>query len=148
VVGKAEHLEKGSNPRFIVTSLPPEPWPAKELYEKLYCQRGDMENRIKEHQTDLFGHQMSTHTMASNQLRLYFSTIAYMLITTLRHHALAGTELERAQPGTIRLKLLKIGAVVTISVRRIWLRMASGYPCQQLFAQALQRFQHLRAAPP
>jgi hypothetical protein len=147
VVGKAEHLEKGSNPRFIVTNLPVDSWAAQPLYEKLYCARGDMENRIKEHQNDMFGHQMSTHTMRSNQLRLYFSTIAYMLVNTLRHEALAGTELERAQPSTIRLKLLKIGALVTVSVRRICIRMASGYPYQQLFAQALDRLKLMRLSP-
>lgn len=147
VVGKAEHLDKGPNPRFIVTNLDAQQWQAQPLYEKLYCARGNMENRIKEHQTDMFGHQMSTHLMRSNQLRLYFSTIAYMLVTTLRAEALTGTELERAQPGTIRLKLLKIGALVTVSVRRICLSLASGYPHQQLFAQTLDRLKLMRAAP-
>lgn len=147
VVGKAEYLEKGKNPRFIVTNLDASQWPAQPLYEKHYCARGDMENRIKEHQGDLFGHQTSTHMMASNQLRLHFSTIAHMLLTTLRHEALAGTELERAQPGTLRLKLLKIGALVSISVRRICLRLAGGYPYQQLFSLALTRLKQMRASP-
>jgi hypothetical protein len=106
-----------------------------------------MENRIKEHQSDLFGHQMSTHTMRSNQLRLYFSTIAHMLMTTLRHEALADTELERAQPATIRLKLLKIGALISVSVRRVCVRLASGYPYQELFAKALSRLKLMRQAP-
>jgi hypothetical protein len=147
VVAKAEYLDKGPNPRFIVTSLDKTNWPEQQLYEKLYCGRGDMENRIKEHQTDMFGYRLSTHTMRSNQLRLFLSTIAYMLLTTLRREGLGGTELEKAQAGTIRLKLLKIGALVKVSVRRIWFRLASGYPYQELFAEVLDRLKLLPRAP-
>jgi hypothetical protein len=146
VVAKAEHLEKGSNPRFIVTSLSASRWPAQALYEQTYCARGDMENRIKEHQADMFGDRMSTHTMRSNQLRLYFSTIAYMLLTTLRREALVGTELEKAQAGTIRLRLLKIGALVRVSVRRVWIRIASGYPYRELLETILSRIRKIPVA--
>ncbi len=147
VVAKAEHLAKGSNPRFVVTNLPGEEFPAAELYEKIYCARGDMENRIKEHQADMFADRMSASVTKSNQLRLYLSTVAYMLITTIRREALRGTALEMAQAGTIRLKLLKIGARITTSVRRICLSMSSGYPLQELFAVALARLQNMRPAP-
>jgi hypothetical protein len=140
VVGKAEHLEKGSNPRFVVTSLPAVP--PKTLYEDLYCARGDMENRIKEQQLDLFADRTSTATMRSNQLRLYFSSLAYVLLQYLRQFGLRGTELARAQCGTIRLKLLKIGALVSVSVRRIRFRLASGYPYAQLFAQVSANLRH------
>ncbi len=140
VVGKAEHLEKGSNPRFVVTSL--KSVPAKALYEDLYCARGEMENRIKEQQLDLFADRTSAATIRSNQLRLYFSSLAYVLLQYLRQVGLRGTELARAQCGTIRLKLLKIGALVSVSVRRVRLRMASGYPYAQLFAQVLDNLRH------
>jgi hypothetical protein len=140
VVGKAEHLEKGSNPRFIVTSLPNVP--PKALYEEIYCARGEMENRIKEQQLDLFADRTSAASMRSNQLRLYFSSFAYVLLQTLRRVGLRGTEFARAQCGTIRLKLLKIGALVSVSVRRVRLRMASGYPYAQLFAQVLDNLRH------
>jgi hypothetical protein len=140
VVGKAEHLEKGSNPRFVVTSLMKVP--PKTLYEDIYCARGEMKNRIKEQQLDLFADRTSAATMRSNQLRLYFSSFAYVLLHHLRRVGLCGTELARAQCGTIRLKLLKIGALVTVSVRRIRLRMASGYPYAQLFGQVLDNLRH------
>jgi hypothetical protein len=139
VVGKAEHLEKGSNPRFVVTSLPAE---ARALYEDIYCARGEMENRIKEQQLDLFADRTSAAGMRSNQLRLYFSSFAYVLLHYLRRVGLRGTELARAQCGTIRLKLLKIGALVTVSVRRIRFRMASGYPHADLFWQVLANLRH------
>lgn len=138
VVAKAEHLDKGANPRFVVTSLPAEQMPAQELYEKMYCARGDCpENRIKEQQLDLFADRTSTGKMWSNQLRLYFSSIAYVLLQTLRRLALAGTELEKAQCGTIRLKLLKIGAQIRVTVRKVWVSMAQGYPYATLFARVL-----------
>jgi hypothetical protein len=140
VIGKAEHLEKGSNPRFVVTSL--KNVPPKALYEDIYCARGEMENRIKEQQLDLFADRTSAATMRSNQLRLYFSSFAYLLLHHLRRVGLCGTELARAQCGTIRLKLLKIGALVSVSVRRIRLRMASGYPHADLFAQILANLRH------
>ena len=109
VVGKAEHLSKGANPRFIVSSLPSGDYDARTLYENLYCARGDMENRIKEQQLALFAERTSTHEMHANQLRLYFSSFAYVLMQTLRRLALQGTALARAQCDTLRLKLLKVG---------------------------------------
>jgi hypothetical protein len=138
VVAKAEHLDKGANPRFVVTSLSQEQMATQELYEKGYCARGECpENRIKEQQLDLFADRTSTGKMWSNQLRLYFSSIAYVLLQTLRRTALAGTELEKAQCGTIRLKLLKIGAQVRVTVRKIWISLAEGYPYAALFARVL-----------
>ena len=134
VVAKAEHLEKGENPRFVVTSLGEEAWPAQVLYENLYCARGDMENRLKE-QLMLFSDRTSTHYLRSNQLRLYFSSMAYVLMQMLRRLGLAGTELEKAQCSTIRLKLLKIGAVIRITVRKVWVSLAGGYPYVELFRQ-------------
>lgn len=132
VIGKAEHLLRGRNPRFIVTSLAQTP---AYLYERIYCARGDMENRIKEQQLGLFADRTSTATMQANQLRLYFSSVAYMLMQAFRRLGLRGTEFARAQCTTIRLKLLKIGAQIRISVRRIWIRMAGGYPYVDAFAQ-------------
>ena len=143
VIAKAEHLEKGSNPRFVVTSLGRERWKARELYEDLYCQRGEMENRIKE-QLMLFADRTSTALLRSNQIRLYFSSVAYTLMEALRRLGLQQTELARAQASTIRLKLLKIGALIRITVRRVWISMAAGYPYAELFAQAWAR---LRASP-
>ena len=134
VVAKAEHLEKGENPRFVVTSLRAEEWPASALYEELYCARGDMENRIKE-QLMLFADRTSTAYLRSNQLRLYFSSVAYVLLQMLRHLGLQGTELAKAQCATIRLKLLKIGALIRISVRKVWISLAGGYPYVELFRQ-------------
>jgi len=145
VIGKAEHLEKGSNPRFVVTSLSARQWGARYIYESLYCARGDMENRVKEQQLGLFADRTSTATMHANQLRLYFSSIAYLLLQTLRRVALEGTAMATAQCTTIRLKLLKIGAHVQVTVRRIWFRMAGGYPYAETFAQA---FDNLRKIPP
>jgi hypothetical protein len=138
VVAKAEHLQKGANPRFVVTSLGRERWEARELYEDLYCQRGEMENRIKE-QLMLFADRTSTALLRSNQIRLYFSSMAYVLMEALRRLGLKQTELARAQASTIRLKLLKVGALIRITVRRIWVSMASGYPYAELFAQACAR---------
>jgi hypothetical protein len=134
VVAKAEHLEKGENPRFVVTSLNREAWPAQELYEQHYCARGDMENRIKE-QLMLFSDRTSSHYLRSNQLRLYFSSIAYVLLQMLRRLGLQGTELAKAQCSTIRLKLLKIGALIRITVRKVWISLAGGYPHVALFQQ-------------
>ena len=141
LIGKAEYLDGGENPRFVVTSLPKSRWPAQKLYEKLYCARGEMENRIKEQQLYLFADRTSSATMRANQLRLWFSSVAYVLMNELRQVALKGTELARAQCHTIRLKLLKIGARVTISVRRIVIHMAGGYPHQALFQKVLTRIQ-------
>jgi hypothetical protein len=138
VVAKAEHLEKGENPRFVVTSLLGEAWPAQTLYEEHYCARGDMENRIKE-QLMLFSDRTSTHYLRSNQLRLYFSSIAYVLLQMLRRLGLAGTELAKAQCSTIRLKLLKIGALIRITVRKVWISLAGGYPYVALFRQVHEK---------
>jgi hypothetical protein len=141
VIGKAEYLEGGENPRFVVTSLPKKRWPATLLYGELYCARGEMENRIKEQQLYLFADRTSSATMRANQLRLWFSSVAYVLMNELRQVALRGTELARAQCHTIRLKLLKIGARVTVSVRRVVIHMAGGYPYQRLFHTVLARIQ-------
>jgi hypothetical protein len=138
VVAKAEHLEKGENPRFVVTSLSGEPWPAQALYEERYCARGDMENRIKE-QLMLFSDRTSTHYLRSNQLRLYFSSIAYVLLQMLRRLGLEGTELAKAQCSTIRLKVLKIGALIRITVRKVWVSLAGGYPYVALFRQVYEK---------
>ena len=134
VVAKAEHLEGKENPRFIVTSLSNEPWTAQALYEELYCARGDMENRIKE-QLSLFADRVSAETMRANQLRLYFSVMAYVLMSGLRRLGLKATELAQAQVSTIRTKLLKIGARVRVTVRKVWISMASSYPWQGLYQQ-------------
>jgi len=139
VVAKAEHLAKGANPRFIVTSLTCEDAEAQELYEKIYCARGDMENRIKECQLDLMADRTSAATLKANQLRLWFSSLAYVLVTALRRIALKGTELQEATAGTIRLKLLKLGALVTVSVRRIKIAIASASPLKTVFARAQTR---------
>lgn len=147
VVAKAEHLEKGSNPRFVVTSLAAERMEGRALYEDLYCARGDMENRIKEQQLCLFADRTSTAYLRSNQIRLYFSSFAYLLMQALRRFGLAGTEMARAQCDTIRLKLLKIGAHIRITVRKVWVSMASGCPFAKLFAEVyhkLRRMQPLR----
>jgi Transposase DDE domain group 1 len=130
VVAKAEHLPKGANPRFVVTSLPAEEIDARALYEDLYCARGQVENRIKEQQLDLFADRTSAATMAANQLRLWFASFAYVLLDALRRIGLRFTQFATATCGTIRLKLLKIGAQVRTSVRRIKIAMASACPHQ------------------
>ncbi len=144
VVGKAEVLWKGDNPRFVVTSLSPRKACAKRLYEKLYCARGEMENRIKEQQLDLFADRTSAHTMRANQLRLYFSSFAYVLMHALRRLGTGGTRFARAQCSTIRLKLLKIGARIRITARRVWLSFSQSYPYAEVFARVLG---NLRKAP-
>ena len=140
VVGKAEHLEKGSNPRFVVTSLPSQNWAARALYEDLYCARGEMENRIKE-QLMLFSDRTSTAYLRSNQIRLHFSSVAYLLMQALRRLGLQGTELAKAQCTTLRFKLLKIGALMRITARKVWVSLASGYPYQELFRQVYAQLQ-------
>jgi hypothetical protein len=130
VVAKAEHLDKGANPRFVVTTLQGE---ARTLYEQIYCARGDMENRIKEQQLALFADRTSAATMRANQLRLWFSSVAYTLMEALRRLALAGTELARAQCDTIRCRLLKIGARIHVSVRRVWVALSESCPLAELF---------------
>lgn len=134
VVAKAEHIDGKENPRFIVTSLSAERWKAQELYEELYCARGDMENRIKE-QFWLFADRVSAETMRANQMRLYWSVMAYVLVSGLRRLGLKATELAQAQVATIRTKLLKIGAQVRVTVRKVWVSMASSYPWQDLYQQ-------------
>jgi hypothetical protein len=143
VIAKAEHLAKGANPRFVVTSLSAEKWPARALYEDLYCARGDMENRIKEQQLALFADRTSTHEMRSNQLRLYFSSFAYVLMQTLRRLGLKNTPMAKAQCDTIRLKLFKIGAHIHFSVRRVRIAFSESYPYAGLFEQILQRLQRI-----
>ena len=139
VVGKAEHLERGSNPRFVVTSFSEEEWDAQRLYEDLYCARGEMENRIKEQQLDLFADRTSCCVMRANQVRLYFSSFAYVLLSELRRIGLAGTKMARAQCGTIRLKLLKIGARIRVTVRRIWIAMSESWPYREILLHAWYR---------
>ncbi len=136
VVGKAEHTPKGSNPRFVVTSLSAQDYDARALYEDVYCARGEMENRIKEQQLDLFADRTSAATMRANQLRLWFASMAYVLMAALRRIGLAGSRFADAACGTIRLKLLKIGALVRLSVRRLKLAMASSFPYQQEYRNA------------
>jgi len=144
VVGKAEHLEKGANPRFVVASLSPEKFEARALYEDLYCARGNMENRIKEQQLCLFADRTSCQSMRANQLRLWFSSVAYSLLQALRRLGLSGTSLAQAQCDTIRLKLLKIGAQIRVTVRKVWVSLAEGYPYETLFRQVHQNLLAVR----
>jgi len=144
VIVKAEHNAGGANPRFVVTNLPGDP---QSLYDHRYCARGDMENRIKEQQLDLFAGRTSCHAFLANQFRLLLSSAAYVLVESLRRLGLKGTELEKAQAGTIRLKLLKIGARIVCSVRRVVLHLAGGYPFKRLFAHILSRLRRPMPAP-
>jgi Transposase DDE domain group 1 len=147
VVAKAEHLDKGANPRFVVTSLEAQERPAQPLYEEDYCGRGEMENRIKEQQLHLFADRTSAQTMRANQIRLFFSSIAYVLLEALRRLGLAGTELAAAQCQTIRLKLLKIGALVQVTVRKVWVRLASSCPYTAVFQRVHANLARLRPLP-
>jgi len=135
VIVKAEHTAKGSNPRFLVANLTGD---AQNLCDEVYCARGEMENRIKEQQLGLFADRTSCHGWWANQFRLLLSSFAYVLLERLRALGLAGTELARAQAGTIRLKLLKIGAVVLRNTRRIQLLLSSSCPYQRLFGRVAQ----------
>ena len=144
VIAKAEHADGGENPRFVVTSLAGDP---QTLYDELYCQRGDAENRIKEQQLGLFADRTSCHAFEANQFRVLLSAAAYVLVETLRRVGLAGTELASAQVPTIRLKLLKIGGRIVRSVRRIVVHLASGFPLRQLFATILARLRNWRCNP-
>lgn len=149
VVGKAEYLPGKANPRFVVTNLPVSRAGAKRLYEKLYCARGEMENRIKEQQLGLFADRTSTQVMQANQLRLYFSAFAYMLMHGLRRLGLAGTQYAKAQCTTIRVKLLKIGARLQVTARKVWLSFSEAYPYANDFAQILANLHRYPAwAPP
>jgi hypothetical protein len=134
VVAKAEHIAGKQNPRFVVTSLTSQQYQARALYEELYCARGDMENRIKE-QFSLFADRVSAATMRANQMRLYLSAMAYILVSGLRRLGLKGTALAQAQVSTIRTKLLKIGAQIRVSIRKVWVSMSSSYPWQDLYQQ-------------
>ena len=136
VLVKAEHTAQGANPRFVVTNVPGDP---QGLYDEVYCQRGEMENRIKEQQLDLFADRTSCHRSLANQFRLLLSSAAYVLVQALRRGALAGTELAAAQVGTIRLKLLKVAARVVVSVRRVVFHLASSYPNRAAFEAAYRR---------
>ena len=142
VIVKAEHGGQGANPRFLVTNLTGEP---QDLYDRIYCQRGEMENRIKEQQLGLFADRTSCHAFGANQFRLLLHSAAYVLIERLRTLGLAGTHMARAQAGTIRTKLLKIGARLICSVRRVVLHLATGFPLQSLFRRVVAR---LRGAAP
>lgn len=147
VVGKAEHLHKGANPRFVVTSLKSEAVAAAPLYEEKYCARGDMENRIKEKKLFLFANRVSCSTMRANQIRMCLSTVAYMVMRALREYGLQGSEMAQAQCDTIRVKLLKIGGVITTSVRRVVLALSEAYPFRALFHHAWRRLRELRDLP-
>jgi Transposase DDE domain group 1 len=136
VIVKAEHNAQGANPRFIVANVPGDP---QELYEQVYCQRGEMENRIKEQQLDLFADRTSCHRFLANQFRLLLSSAAYVLVQALRRLALAGTELAQAQVGTIRLKLFKVAARVAVTARRVVFHLATSYPFQNQFRAIFER---------
>lgn len=143
VVGKAEHLDKGANPRFVVTSLSMADFDAKHLYEQEYCGRGEMENRIKEQQLYLFADRTSCATMRANQIRLYLSTVAYIVMRAVREYGLKDTDLEKAQCNTIRTKLLKIGALIRVSVRRVLISLSEAYPFRELFTRVWERLRAL-----
>jgi hypothetical protein len=150
VVAKAECTQGEANPRFVVTSLTRAECKARYLYEKVYCARGEMENRIKECQLDLYADRTSTATMRANQLRLWLASMAYVLLCALRRIGLHHTHFAKATCGTIRLKLLKIGALVRVSVRRIKIAMASGCPAAQAWGLAAIRLvaaANARASP-
>ena len=147
VVGKAEITVRGENPRFVVTSIPAETLDARTLYEALYCARGEMENRIKEQQLDLFATRTSAHALRVNQVRLWFSSFAYLLIAELRRLGLAGTDHARARCQTIRLRLFKIGARIRLTRRKLWVYLASACPHQDLFAQVYDRLTGAGPAP-
>jgi len=142
VIVKAEHTAQGANPRFVVVNVPGDP---RELYERVYCQRGEAENRIKEQQMDLFADRTSCHRFLANQFRVLLSAAAYVLMQALRRVALPGTELAEAQVGTIRLRLLKVAARVVVSVRRVVFHLSSSYPYRALFVRVAQRLSQARA---
>jgi hypothetical protein len=143
VVGKAEHLAKGPNPRFVVTSLTVAASSGQALYEQEYCGRGDMENRIREQQLMLFANRVSCQTMRANQVRLCLATVAYVLLRALREHGLAQTELAQAQCDTIRVRLLKIGAVIRVSVRRVAVSLSEAYPLREVFVRVWEQLSTL-----
>ena len=144
VVGKAEHLKKGANPRFVVTSLSSEAFDAKTLYEQEYCARGEMENRIKEQQLMMFADRTSCETFRANQVRLYMSTVAYIVMRAMREFGLQGTEMAQAQCSTIRVKLLKLGAVIRVTVRRVVLSLSEAFAFRDVFMKVWQNLRDLR----
>jgi hypothetical protein len=155
VIGKAEVTAQGPNPRFIVTNLPAQGFKEDQdqtrfipsrLYEELYCARGEMENMLKQQTLDLRADRMSTHYLASNQLRLWLAALAYLLLERMRALGLAGTELARATAGSVRLKLLKVAGQVRVSVRRVYVQLSSAYPMQALFRLCHRRLMALRPA--
>jgi hypothetical protein len=155
VIGKAEVMAAGDNPRFVVTNLPAEGFKGEEdrerfvpqrLYEELYCARGDMENQLKQQVLDLRADRLSTHHLASNQLRLWLATFAYLLLERVRTLGLGGTDLARATVGSVRLKLLKVAAQVRVSVRRVYVQLSSAYPLQELFRLCHRRLMSLAPA--
>src|SRR5262245_10954100 len=148
VVGKAEYLAKGENPRFVVTSLAAAAFPDRRLYEQEYCGRGDMENRIKEQQLFLFAYRTSCATMRANQVRLLLSAVAYIVLRALRQFGLAQTELAAAQCDTIRRKLLKIGAVIRCTARRVWVALSEGYPFREVFVRVWDNLRRLVVPAP
>jgi hypothetical protein len=148
VVGKAEYLVQGDNPRFVVTSLAAAAFPDRLLYEQEYCGRGDMENRIKEQQLFLFAYRTSCATMRANQVRLLLSAVAYIVMRSLRQFGLAQTELAAAQCDTIRLKLLKLGAVIRCTARRVWVALSEGYPFRDVFVQVWDQLRRLLVPTP
>ncbi len=147
VVGKAEQLPGKANPRFVVTSLPVERFDARTVYEELYAIRGDMENRIKEQQLDLFADRTSAHTMRANQIRLWLSTFAYILIAEVRRVGLVGTEMAKAQARTIRTRLLKVGAAVRVSVRRVYASLSTAFPLQEIWRSAAVKLREATSPP-
>lgn len=145
VIVKAEHTEKGSNPRFVVTNVPGD---AEYLYDEIYCQRGEMENRIKEQQLGLFADRTSCKRFLANQFRVLLSAAAYVLMERLRRNGLAGTELAKAQVGTIRLKLMKVASKAVVTVRRVVFQMSSSYPYRELFEKVLKNLEGVRQTVP
>jgi hypothetical protein len=144
VVAKAEATLEGPNPRFVVTNLPPKGFGTQALdaqwvYEEIYCARGNMENVLKQQTLDLQADRMSTHHLASNQLRLWLASFAYLLLERLRALSLQGTELASATAGTIRVRLLKVAAALSLSVRRVYVQFCSAFPLQEIFALSLKR---------
>jgi len=143
LVGKAEHLAKGANPRFVVSSLSTTVFDAATLYEKEYCSRGNMENRIKEQKLFLFADRVSCATMRANQVRLCMATVAYVLMRALRQFGLHGTDMAQAQCDTIRVKLIKIGALIRVTVRRVWLALSEACPFQTVFERVCENLRNL-----
>ena len=148
VIGKAEHLAKGANPRFVVTSLSADAYRAAAVYEQEYCARGEMENRIKEQQLYLFADRTSASTMRANQLRLWLSSVAYVIVNALRELGLQGTEFAKAQCHTIRLKLFKVGAAIRVTVRKVWVSLSTSYPYQEVFQRVFEKLRSLKLARP